>query len=329
MKVKNSRFSITLPVLGSVKVEKLPNLGWKDPWKEAYAILGEVDGERKGALVIAVENLNQPVQIRDLKLNYSNIIWMPTSELELPIDEGLKVNFPLESLNWNRLVEIFAITYSMNTLLHEFLHLWVHFESKEVDEILGAESEEFYNIVEDFLIQVMLLKKAKECLAFKPSWITSKQQLIAINSPSFMGKMHTIKVLQGIGCQLSKVEVLPYKNGESMNVTFHFSEPCLNVNHLELTHELIATELVAYTQILTSQRFTSQGYVKLDIKLPALIQNILNKTTEESESHVLQDLAARFVEFGNAFVRKWTLKPFESLYENLVDFLTARLIKAT
>jgi hypothetical protein len=324
LRVKNSRFSITLPVLGPFKIEKAPNLGWKDPWKDTYIVVGEVNGEPKGAFIFAVEGLTQPIQVADLMLNYFNMIWMPKSELELPINKaGFKINFPPESLDWNRLLEVFGVAYCMNTLLHEFLHLWVRFESREIDEILGAESEEFYNIIEDFLIQLLLLKKAKKGLAFRPSWMTSKQQLLAMNSPSFIGKMHVVKVLQGIGCLLSSIEALPHRNGEFMEVIFHFSDPSLKISGLELTDELLLAELVAYIKLLAFQRPVSQGYMKFDIRLPVFVQNILDSKMGDME--VLQNLAAHFVRFGDAFLRKGTLKPFEDLHRGLIDFLALKL----
>lgn len=320
MRIKNRRFSITIPTLGLIRVEKLENLGWRDPWKETYIIAGEVNGEHKGAIAIIVKDLPTPMQISSEELYYSNILWIPESELELPIKESISINLPPESVNWNRIVEIFAHAYITNVLLHEFLHLFVRFESKEIDDMLGAESEDIYNVIEDFLIQILLLKKAG--IIFKPSWVTSQQELLTINSPSLIGKIHVIKVLQNMSCNLSKIGVFCHEG--FTNVALIFSEPNFKNSSLNLIQEVLIAELIAYMQLLELQRFSQHGNVKIDIVLPTFIQNTLTNITREKR--MLQNLVEQLINFGNTFIKKSTLKHFKDLYQTLVDYIAFRLI---
>ena len=317
MKIKGKGFSLTLPNIGQLKVEKLP-IDSKGIWKETYLVTGKVDGAYKASPIIVVDGEFEPIQTKS-ELDSFNLIWLSASEFVFKTPEKVRVNLPPEALNWNRVLELFSHVYRADTLIHEFLHLWLNFESDIIDDMLGAYSEDVYNAVEDFIIYCLTLKMAKKGVAIKPSWV-SEQQLISIHSPALLAKMPFIKVLQTAGCFLEGIDVHSSDGGNKMDVVFHFSGPKIEQTEPKtfkhMINELLLVQLAAYEDIIQSTPLKDVGFVRftIDVPKPYLPDKLAGSPLRES-----------YVKMGKCVVSNFKRKPFFELHRALTNYIASCL----
>jgi hypothetical protein len=83
---RDKGLEVSIPSVSDLRVKDLriseDDLGLK----AAYAVSGEVGGERKAALILVIDELPSPIQTRLDRLNIYEVRF-PASELSLPIDE--------------------------------------------------------------------------------------------------------------------------------------------------------------------------------------------------------------------------------------------------
>jgi hypothetical protein len=332
MRFETRSFKFLLPSLGLVRIEK-PTLTVKIPPKSAgvFLVAGEVDGERKAAQVWVVENLPHPIQVKS-SLWYGNMIWLPASELKPPLPETVKVNVPPHApVDVYRIIDIFEHAYVSNTLLHEFLHLWCCFESDVVEDILGAESEDLYNVVEDFFIQVLVLKELKKGFAFQPKWAPSNQTFRL--NPSLPSAAHLINSLQRIGCRLEAVNI--HHPSENYLIEFCFSRPKTSVHLLpSIVNELLMVQLAAYEHLARTLPHSAwKDEVVFNVELPLtlnkLLQDHLTNLDDKEVAGSLNTLYSCFKDVGEGVFTGLKPKSLKKMYDALIEYLSLKVFNST
>jgi hypothetical protein len=317
---RDKGLEVSIPSVSDLRVKDLriseDDLGLK----AAYAVSGEVGGERKAALILVIDDLPSPIQTRLDRLNVYEVR-LPASELSLPIDERCVLSPTMEP---DAVLPLLKDTYLSNTLLHEFLHLWVRFESDYIEDIMGQEAQDLFNAIEDFLIQVTLVKAFKHGLPLKPYW-TQSNHLIRIN-PTLLAKIHLIKAMQKLGCGLKTIGV--NESEQRLTVTFYFTNP-KTIFDYTVINELIFTQLAAYEEVTRNiTQCSRRSRFVLEANLPFSLSNLLQiflSGLGEDDATLIKQVYLAFKEVGEGILSTLKTRSLKKMHDTLINYLSSRI----